>query len=234
MTLTVPQYATAQQRVAEVAASKVPELTDPSGFEAWAQVVSAIISTGGRTAGSLAVRSYLLAREQAGKRSSFTPSVEGLVPEEQVRASLVWAAGVPEQMEATPASRAAGIVNRYVLQPARETTIAAATADPVATRVARVPRAGSCAFCLLMASRGAVYHDTSTAGRNANTRFVGDGEYKFHDHCHCGVHVVWEGEDYAEPEHVREAGDLYAAVTAGVDGREKLAEFRRALDARRG
>ena len=234
MALTLAQYATAQQRVAELAATKVPELTDPAGFEAWAQTVGQVIALGGRTAGSLAVRSYLLAREQAGKRSTFTPTVAGLVPEEQVRSSLEWAATVPEAMEATPASRAAGIVNRYVLAPARETTIAAAHDDPVATKVARVPRAGACAFCLLMASRGEVYHDTSSAGRNANSRFVGDGEYKFHDHCHCGVEVVWQGETYEPPEHVREAGDLYAAVTGDVEGKAKLAEFRRALDARRG
>lgn len=230
----VKEYAVAQQRLAELAGSKVPELTDLAGFEKWATAVLEIISLGGRSAAAMSVQAHLAGREAAGLQSRYTPRATGFVGLEQAVSSLQWAAGAPEGFEATPRSRAEGIVNRYVLQPARETTIVAATEDPVATRVARVPRPGACAFCLLMAARGAVYHDTSSAGTNANTRFVGEGEHKFHDHCHCGVHVVWQDEQYDEPEHVRRAADVYAAATAGVDGtKEKLAAYRAAMSALR-
>jgi hypothetical protein len=234
-TLTEAEYAEAQIRVAELAASKVPELTDPAGFERWVAAVLDIITLGGRTAAAMSVQAHLAGREAAGLQSRYTPQATGFVPTEQALASLQWAAGVlgVPGAEATPRSRAEGIVNRYVLQPARETTIVAATEDPVATRLARVPRPGACAFCLMLATRGAVYHDEQSAGRAANTRFVGEGEHKFHDHCHCTTRVVWEGEEYEPPAHVREAEDLYVAVTSGVEGPAKLAEFRRAISDRR-
>lgn len=241
MTLTVEQYATAQQRVAELAGSKVPELTSPENFERWATAVLDLVTLGGRTAAAMAVQSHLAGREAAGLSSRYTPTIVGFTPVEQMIASLRWAAGAldppavtddGEDFEslATPRSRAEGFVNRYVLQPARETAIVAATEDPVATKVARVPREGACPFCLLMAARGDVYHDEQGAGRAANARFVGEGEHKFHDHCHCTTRVVWQGETYEPPAHVRRAESVYAAVTGGVDGTAaKLAAYRRAM-----
>lgn len=232
----VKEYALAQQRVAELAASRVPELTQPERFAEWAQAILDIISLGGRSAAAMAVQSYLDEREAAGLSSRYTPKATGFVDMEQAIASLQWAAGVLEvpDAEATPRSRAEGFVNRYVLQPARETTIVAATEDPVATRVARVPRPGACEWCLLMASRGAVYHDEQTAGRAANAKFVGEGEHKYHDHCHCTTRVVWQDEQYEPPAHVREAEHVYAAVTGGVEGtKAKLAAYRAAMAALR-
>ena len=45
-------------------------------------------------------------------------------------------------------------------------------------RYARVPGGKSCAFCLMLASRGFVYHSTTSAGED-------EGHY--HNHCHCAV-----------------------------------------------
>lgn len=45
-------------------------------------------------------------------------------------------------------------------------------------RYARVPRGGSCAFCLMLASRGFVYHSKTSAGEDK-------GHY--HNNCHCAV-----------------------------------------------
>lgn len=45
-------------------------------------------------------------------------------------------------------------------------------------RYARVPSGTSCAFCLMLASRGFVYHSTTSAGEDK-------GHY--HNNCHCAV-----------------------------------------------
>ena len=37
----------------------------------------------------------------------------------------------------------------------------------------------------MLATRGAVYKSDSTAGRTANEKFVGEGEFKYHNHCRC-------------------------------------------------
>lgn len=75
-----------------------------------------------------------------------------------------------------------GAVQRLVCQPARETQAAAIAGD--GTRFARVPEPGACPFCLMLASRGAVY------GREAI-----EGSNRWHDNCRCSVVEVGPGED---------------------------------------
>lgn len=62
----------------------------------------------------------------------------------------------------------------------RDGTLAAALTDSRFTRYRRVPEARACAFCLMLASRGAVYLTESTAGAGR----------KFHSHCRCRIEAV--------------------------------------------
>lgn len=65
---------------------------------------------------------------------------------------------------------------------------------------ARVPRSGCCAFCALLASRGAVYTSRRTAG-------VVD---KYHDFCRCTVAPAERGEEL--PYDLQKYRDLYYSV----------------------
>lgn len=74
----------------------------------------------------------------------------------------------------------AGITNRLVQQPARETVYQATR--KAGTRYARVPEPHACVFCLLLASRGAVY--------SRDTVLLTEAGKKYHDNCKClGIEV---------------------------------------------
>jgi hypothetical protein len=62
----------------------------------------------------------------------------------------------------------------------RDGTLAAALDDPRFTRYRRVPEARACRFCLMLASRGAVYLTETTAGAGR----------KFHANCRCRIEAV--------------------------------------------
>lgn len=66
-----------------------------------------------------------------------------------------------------------GALNRVVLRPARQ-TVASNIADGM--KFARVPEPGACNWCLMLASRGAVYSKDSVGMTRAT---------RFHDHCRC-------------------------------------------------
>lgn len=73
-----------------------------------------------------------------------------------------------------------GALNRVVLLPGRE-TIASNIADGM--KFARVPNPGACNWCLMMASRGAVY-SADTVGMTKAT--------EYHNHCRCAAVEVSE------------------------------------------
>lgn len=111
------------------------------------------------------------------------PEVAAPVEFEQAKASYGYAMWLKEYTE-DPAVRALalkklmGIVQRLVVQPARQ-TVEQAIID-AGTGYARIPEPGACDFCLMLASRGAVYsRETVTAGMD-----------KWHDGCRCvGIEV---------------------------------------------
>lgn len=74
-----------------------------------------------------------------------------------------------------------GVANRLVAFPGRD-TIYQATVDS-GTRYARIPEPNACAFCLVLASRGAVYTKDTVTRR-------GGGIHAYHDNCRClGIEV---------------------------------------------
>lgn len=97
--------------------------------------------------------------------------------------------------------------------------------DPKPTRYARVTRPGACAFCLLLATRGAVYRTEESASFRAHT---------YPGLCQCDVEPVWNVKAYEAPVHVRAAESLYANATDNsMSPAEKRRAFRRAVDAER-
>lgn len=132
----------------------------------------------------------------------------------------MWAAdmAVRATVAAAPpanATRAAGVVawaltqpdwqgqlniatDAVVKQPYRDTVQESARRSRVAW--ARVPTGPTtCSFCIMTASRGAVYHTAQTAG----------SDRKFHGDCDCAVVMVRGAEDYPEGYDPQELFDIY-------------------------
>lgn len=77
-----------------------------------------------------------------------------------------------------------GAVQRQTLQSARETIVDNVARDPARPKYARVVKsAHPCEFCLMLASRGAVY-PSEEAATIASGRSKRAG-LEFHDHCDC-------------------------------------------------
>lgn len=113
-----------------------------------------------------------------------------------------------------------GALQASIFDSARDTISGSAAADPVKVGYQRMARPGACAFCGLLASRGAVYGDDSgrVKGRGSSrTGYDADGRRlrggigggvkprgsraigeKYHDDCKCVVVPVWAGTDMAE------------------------------------
>ncbi|WP_288750601.1 EndoU domain-containing protein [uncultured Corynebacterium sp.] len=112
-----------------------------------------------------------------------------------------------------------GALNRVVLRPARQ-TIASNIADGM--KFARVPNPGACNWCLMLASRGAVYSKDSVGMTRAT---------RFHDHCRC---IGMEVSDSAPlPSVNRELEAAWQeATTNSVDQAEMHRDWKNHLDRR--
>lgn len=105
-------------------------------------------------------------------------------------------AGAP--LPTATAERALRVAERHARDAGREAIVDAARHDPAALGYARRALSGNpCAFCLMLASRGAVY-------RNASAALLRDGEDEpYHDGCSCVVvpvfnRTTWPGRDEAD------------------------------------
>lgn len=101
----------------------------------------------------------------------------------------------------------AALTDQFVKQPYRETI--QDTAHRSRAAWARVPMgAKTCVFCLMAASRGAVYRTDKTAG----------SDRKFHGDCDCQVVLVRGPEDYPEDYAPEAYLDIYSrGVGAAMD-----------------
>lgn len=88
-------------------------------------------------------------------------------------------------------SRLSGAVQRAVFDAGRDTVVGNTRRDPVRVGWQRMARPGSCAFCGLLASRGAAYESRESASRTSS------GE-RYHDHCHCVATPIFRGTEMAE------------------------------------
>lgn len=207
--------------------------------------VAALVDHYAAASVSLTADHYDTMRTQAGLPDITVPVVDP-PPAEQVQASLGWATsdltitgGDPLIHE--PASddtvtiiqnKVEGAATKLVMDAGRNELIAAIEADTKARGWARVTRPDACYFCRMLATRGAVYENQFTAGRAANKRFVGEGEFKFHNNCHCTIEPLFS-KHYEPPAHTRADMALWNEVTAGLSGQDAINAFRRAVEAQR-
>lgn len=104
----------------------------------------------------------------------------------QVRSGVRYAAGqLFTDDPAAMLSLLAGGVQRYVMASQRGTVARNVQRDPSKPRFARVPTgAKTCAWCTMLASRGFVYHSSTTAQQRDH----------YHDDCNCQAVAEWEAD----------------------------------------
>ena len=131
----------------------------------------------GLAAGALAADWYEEMREAAEVRGTFAPILGELPGQGRWGALANWAAS-KDDIEAL----VAGGLQRTILDVYRQTVMRSAISDPRADGWARFAGGGdgSCGFCMMLISRGAVY-SKSTA------------RFGSHDNCNCMAGPVWRG-----------------------------------------
>jgi hypothetical protein len=218
-------------------------LIDPArqdeSIPVWMSAIRALVGQYGAASAAIAADAYDRQREHAGVPGRFTAEAAEAAPDEQVEASLRWAAKdlwpTDEPQEpfasrlAVAEQRAEAVAQKLVADQGRATTRQAVDQDRGAVAYARAAALGGCSFCKLMASRGAVYKNARTAGRDANERFSGDASVvKFHNNCHCTIVPVFRGQQFELSPHAAEWDRLYREYAQGHSG-DQLRLFRRAL-----
>lgn len=86
---------------------------------------------------------------------------------------------------------------RHTLNAGRETIRQAAVEDPAAWGWARITDADPCTFCLMLATRGAVYKTSHTAG---------DATNRYHDGCACSVVAMFKEPPKRTPARTSRRG----------------------------
>jgi hypothetical protein len=181
---------------------------------------------------ALAADYYGDAREFARVTGSYQPPVIAPWSAESLQAYLDTALKTFEQQFQTDQTSFDAQVDQLVAQMALDAgsreIFEAIDNDPKPARFARVTRPGACAFCLMLAARGAVYRSEETAGFRPHT---------FPGLCQCDVEPVWNIHGYEPPAHIRAAQSLYSEATAGLprgtSNTDRINAFRRAVYAER-
>ena len=128
-----------------------------------------------------AVRAFELSRISAGVMETL-PRPESAwqeTPLEQLERTVTWGVRKINGWDALVLAQflgASGSFERNILQQARKTVFH--NTQRSGTRYARIPGPYACPFCLMLASRGAVYLTEKSATSKTNGG-------RFHDGCHC-------------------------------------------------
>ncbi len=146
------------------------------------------------------------------------------------------ASGDPEASKRVMASTMAGSAQRLAMTGTRNTITATVDASREIVGWRRVPDADPCAWCALLAGRGAVYKTADSAlsvvGRRGRPR--GEGKralgLEFHDRDQCTAEPLYEDED--EPTYVQDLQDQWETVTEGKSGKQAIRAWREYWDAR--
>lgn len=171
------------------------DLTKPEeSRDALLEFVPILVEQYGAVAATMAAEWYEDLRAASGAAGRFTAVTATSVPAEAVRAQVRFLAGAlwtPNPLEML--GGLLGAADKYVKQPGRSTMMTNARREGV--RFARVPTGETtCAWCLMLASRDAIYFSKESAG-DINDTGYGDG---FHGFCDCAVVRIAKKSDYPE------------------------------------
>ncbi|MFD9893330.1 hypothetical protein ACFWY9_28630 [Amycolatopsis sp. NPDC059027] len=132
----------------------------------------------------------------------------------------------PDEAHAQAFKLHARAVSSAVVDAGRELTESAIHEDQTALGFARMPSPGACAFCLMLASRGAVYSKTTVLTTTSRSKKRGSGK-SFHEGCNCSMFPVFS-KDQELPDRIADAERLYEKASAEGGGTKAiLAEMRK-------
>lgn len=229
-----PQAEAARAEQESIAALAVPlaaqawssfDAADLSTVPSFRDVVEAIVELYGRAASGAAAEWFKTLRAEKVKGRiavrAIPPTPPGFIDQTVVEAA---AARIADDVDML-GSR----VEQLVLNEGRRQMLSAVRADAEARGWARVPNAGACSFCLMLAIRagaGVLYTSRSSANFRAHTKQPnGSG-----GDCRCGVEPVWG--QYEPPKIVRDAQQTWTDATKGRSGADARTAFRQAIEGR--
>jgi hypothetical protein len=180
--------------------------------------VAALVRQYGRASAGVAARFYSQSRDLAHVKGSFTPKHAALPGLDEVTANVKYATKDLWSREPDVESAQTLLdnsVDKLVLDVGRDTIIDNVHRDREAKAWARVPEPGACAFCVMLATRGAVYDERRTA------------DFQAHNGERCHVEPVFNA--YEPSAQIREWQALWSSSTKGHSGKNAINAFRRAL-----
>lgn len=224
----VAQQRRAQRKVANLASNRIASLwprlplDSPKDMRtALAPRLVATISTFSRISGAVAADYFDELRRDARAAGTYAAAIAAPVSVERITNRMGWALSplYNDGDAVAPVSRLVSIVDEYVLQGGRDTIAHATARDPSRPRYARVPSGShTCAFCQMLASRGAVYRSPESAG--------GYGA-RYHYKCDCVPTPFWDEspypdgynpdalfEQYDSARREADSGDIHAIAAA--------------------
>lgn len=199
---------------------------------------------------------YMQLRAGAGITSGFVPVLGPTAPLAQLQAGVRYSLSPLFQPQKFIGSDVltmlAGFTQRMIADSGRDTIANSTAIETRRTYYQRVPKAGCCAFCALIASRGAAYRSAESAGavqgrgvdasetagkvggqgkglKSRGSQAIGDS---YHDHCRCVVVPKFPGADNDYLDYVeKHFSDQYGEVAAenannGRDLKKTLAAWR--------
>lgn len=136
--------------------------------------------------GALAADFYDDERERIGARRRFSAEPVPWERDEKLARAIVWSVAALEE-GGTVTERLAPVIQLETARSYRDTITENTHRDPSAVGWRRVTRGGSCKLCTMLASRGAVY-------RESTARFA------THENCDCGAQPVFDGQPGQEAD----------------------------------
>lgn len=184
--------------------------------------VPELVAAYGDVAATVAADWYESLRGEAGAPGAYRAVLAEPVPVARAQAVARWSAD--PLFSAEPDGQHAlrllsGAVQRLVQQSGRATLLRNGDADPARPRWARAPHGKTCAFCLMLASRGAVYLTAESAGQFN----------QWHNDCDCQPEPVWPGQEPSYDADELYAQYLAARAEAGGETKAILAQLREDL-----
>jgi hypothetical protein len=207
-------------RVALAVASLWNRIINPASFnDSWNQlepILTGIVTTYYNATAADAAQYYSASRIIAGNNYLNVP---GQAPDEDYINKVLNIMGpgqfyhyLKDQPEDNAATMAAdglrGAATRLVLAGGRDTVTGTTPLDPMARGWERVIEPGACSFCAMLASRGAVYKESTV-------------DFRAHDHCHCVARAVFIGQKSVNQGLSEEWGK----ATAGTRGKAAIAAW---------
>lgn len=192
------------QRDVALVARTVTNLAPAQATAALAVEIPPLIQAWGDVSATVSTDWY--AGVRIGQPGTYTPTAAPSAPFEQTEGMVRWAVSpIWESLDWDAALRdLMSGSGRLVRQPSRDSIEQSSWDDPASGAWVRVPRATACPFCLMLASRGAVYRSAESAGATRG----------FHDHCRCSVSPVFD-VDADVPEFNKALAREWRDVTAG-------------------